>query len=204
MNAPLRQHTGRRRNDAARRAILDAALTLLSAGAPLSIERLAKTAAVGKQTIYRWWPTKAAIVLEAMKDAAQLRIPDPDTGSLSRDLERFLVAMFSAARDPTVAGALRSLAADAVTDETAAEILRGYAADRRRVFKSLIERAASRGEIPPPDDADLVAEQAFGVVWYRLLISGGPTDGRSARRLARALILQLNAGDPRSMPGRFG
>jgi AcrR family transcriptional regulator len=186
-----RAHTGRRRNDATRRAVLEAALSLLATGVPLSVERLAETAGVGKQTIYRWWPTKAAVVVEAMKEAAQLRIPERDTGSLSGDLQHFLVEMFSAAREPVVAGALRTLAAESVSTPIAAEILRAYAADRRRVFKALIDRAATRGEIGRPPKDELAAEQAFGVVWYRLLISGATTDDRSARRLARVLARQL-------------
>jgi AcrR family transcriptional regulator len=194
----LRPHTGRRRNEAARRAILDAALALLATGGPLSVERLAATAGVGKQTIYRWWPTKAAVVLEAMNYAAQRRIPNADTGSLTGDLEQFLVAMFEAAREPTIATGLRTLAVDAVTDPTAAEILRRYAAERRRVFKALIQRAATRGEIALRSEGDLVAEQAFGVVWYRLLISGEATDARSARRLAQLLAAQLGQRSTKS------
>ena len=188
---PLRPHTGRRRNDAARQAILDAVWRLLSAGEPLSIERLAVTAGVGKQTIYRWWPSKAAVVLDAMKHAARLRIPYPSTDSLTGDVEQFLIEMFAAAREPVVRAALSNLAADAVTDPSAAEILREYAAERRRVFRSLIARAVKRGEIARPPNVELVAEQAFGVVWYRLMVSGSTTDDRSARQLARTLVSQL-------------
>ena len=199
MAASPRAHTGRRRNDAARQAILDGVLTLLSGGESLSIERLAATAGVGKQTIYRWWPTKAALVLDAMMHAARSRIPEPDTGSLVGDFERFLVEMFSAAREAAVAAALRNLAAEAVRDPAAREILREYTASRRGVFKSLIARAVKRGEIGRPTHVDLVAEQAFGVVWYRLLISGSPTDNRSARHLARMLSIQLSRGSSSSV-----
>jgi AcrR family transcriptional regulator len=186
-----RPHTGRRRNEAARLAILEAALGLLASGEGLSVERLAAAAGVGKQTIYRWWPTKAAVVIEAMNHAAELRIPDANTGSLGGDLERFLVAMFTAARDPTVAAALRTLAIEATADPVAKEILRGYATERRKAFRTLVDRAVARGEIARPEDGNLAAEQAFGVVWYRLLISGDATDSRTARRLAHELAAQL-------------
>src|SRR6478672_6817511 len=67
-----RPHTGRRRNEAARQAVLDAALRLLveSKGAPITVEAVARAAGVGKQTLYRWWPSKGAVLLDALTDRA--------------------------------------------------------------------------------------------------------------------------------------
>ena len=83
-----RPHTGRRRNEAARRAILEAALDLLtgSDGTTITIDALAAAAGVGKQTIYRWWPSKAAVLAEAMTQRARAQVPTADTGSLVGDL----------------------------------------------------------------------------------------------------------------------
>ncbi|WP_156766937.1 TetR/AcrR family transcriptional regulator, partial [Mycobacterium sp. E796] len=64
---PRRPHTGNRRNDAAERAILQAAAELLAdGGGPISVDAIAERAGVGKQTIYRWWPSKSAVLLDAM------------------------------------------------------------------------------------------------------------------------------------------
>jgi AcrR family transcriptional regulator len=68
----VRQHTGRRRNAAARDAILDATFDLLrTRGAVgLTIDAIAEAAGVGRQTIYRWWPSKGAVAAEAMARGA--------------------------------------------------------------------------------------------------------------------------------------
>ena len=60
-----RPHTGRQRNEAARTAILDAAMALLGT-ARFTADEIAREAGVGKQTLYRWWPSKAAVVAEAI------------------------------------------------------------------------------------------------------------------------------------------
>src|SRR5579859_5456457 len=91
-----RPHTGRRRNEAARQAILDAALCLVTEDGyeGFAMERLARQAGVGKQTIYRWWPDKAAVLAEAIGDHAQSTIPLPDTGTLAGDLAEFFTTTF--------------------------------------------------------------------------------------------------------------
>src|SRR6476469_5167331 len=88
-----RAHTGRRRNEAARQAIIDAAVRMVAEEGyeGFAMERLAREAGVGKQTIYRWWPSKAAVVAEAVGDRAQNTIPLPDTGTLLGDLSEFFV-----------------------------------------------------------------------------------------------------------------
>ncbi|WP_328540335.1 TetR/AcrR family transcriptional regulator [Streptomyces sp. NBC_00344] len=72
VSRPARPHTGRRRIEAARQAILDAALRLLAEadGASVTVSTTAREAGVGKQTLYRWWPSKGAVLLDAMWDRA--------------------------------------------------------------------------------------------------------------------------------------
>jgi AcrR family transcriptional regulator len=78
-------HTGSRRNDAAQRAILGAAAELLAdgQGAQITVAAIAERAAVGKQTIYRWWPSKSAVLLDAMIGRAEQVAPVPDSGDLA-------------------------------------------------------------------------------------------------------------------------
>src|SRR3954453_24161803 len=77
-------------SDRAYRAILDAAKGLLEEHgfAAISVDQIAKRAGVGKQTIYRWWPNKAGVVLEAHGEQAAAHVPVPDTGSIRGDLRR--------------------------------------------------------------------------------------------------------------------
>src|ERR1700756_5092795 len=76
-----RPHTGSRRNDAAQRAILDAVAEVLGAGhgALITVAAIAERAGVGKQTIYRWWPSKSAVLLDAMIRRAEEVAPAPDS-----------------------------------------------------------------------------------------------------------------------------
>src|SRR5689334_21512686 len=94
-----RMHTGRRRNEAARSAVLHAAAELLAAGdgATITVAAIANRAAVGRQTIYRWWPSKGAILLEAITRYSQVVVPIPNTGDLQADLRAFLRTTFATA-----------------------------------------------------------------------------------------------------------
>ena len=86
-DGPRRSHTGRRRNEAAQEAILDATFRLLShPGEAVTIDAIAAEAGVGRQTIYRWWPSKGAVVADALARHAQVVVPERDTGSFAKDL----------------------------------------------------------------------------------------------------------------------
>ncbi|TDD77944.1 TetR/AcrR family transcriptional regulator [Actinomadura darangshiensis] len=187
-----RPHTGRRRNEAARQAILDVAVELLgSAGdGPVTIDTIAAAAGVGKQTIYRWWPSKGAVLLEALAGRAGADIPVPDTGSLRADLEAFLRATFRAAGNPHTASALRHTMAEAQRDPHAREPMRDFLASRRRVLRGLLERARDRGEIASGADLDLIVDQAYGVLWIRILNGHARLGEAEATALAGSLAGQ--------------
>ena len=189
-----RTHTGRRRNEAARQAILRTVARAVEEGATLdqlTIDRIAAGAGVGRQTIYRWWPSKGAVLAEALAETAQRLAPRPDSGSLRDDLRRFLTATFEVAgREPAV-GLLRSVAAEAQRDPGTAAALAEFARARRAELVAILEAARDRGEVHGAADAELLAEQAFGVLWYRVAVSGKPVDPELAQRLAAALLAQV-------------
>lgn len=192
--AKPRAHTGRRRNEAARQAILDAAVELvLRQESALTVDAIAARAGVGKQTIYRWWPSKYAIVLEAMVTLARAVVPMPDTGTLAGDLTEFLRATFAGAREPRTAAVLRMLMAEAQRDPKAAGVMRDFTESRRAALREVVERGRARGETAPDADLDLLVEQVFGVLWYRNLVRHADLDTASADRLADALLRQVAA-----------
>ncbi|MFB4295676.1 TetR/AcrR family transcriptional regulator [Actinomadura sp. NTSP31] len=195
MSDRRRPHTGRRRNEAARRAILDVAVDLLARddGAPVTIDSLAAAAGVGKQTIYRWWPSKGAVLLEAMAERAGADIPVPDTGTLRGDLEAFLTATFRGAGQRLTASVLRNTMAEAQRDPHAREHMRTFVESRRRVLSGLLERARDRGEIADGADLALMVDQVYGVLWYRVLVGHEPLGDAQAADLARALSDQAAA-----------
>jgi len=162
-----RPHTGSRRNDAAEKAILRAAAELLAAdgGAPITVAAIAERAGVGKQTIYRWWPSKSAVLLDAMIQRARQVAPAPDSGDLHADLRLFLRSTFAATPDnrSLLLGVLREALGDTATmDQLAAFTARTdtrarTAGDRRRPsiridmvsndFRSRVARRACRRRV---------------------------------------------------------
>jgi AcrR family transcriptional regulator len=187
-----RPHTGSRRNDAAERAILDAAAELLLAGdvAPISAAAIAQQAGVGKQTIYRWWPSKSAMLLDAMIHRAHQVAPATDSGDLHTDLRLLLRSTFAAAPQnrSLLLGALREALGDAATMDR----LAAFTAARRDELAQILDRARQRGQIPAPARPETVVDQAFGLLWYRIIFAHEPLDEQAADDLASALTTQLH------------
>jgi len=185
--APRRPHTGRRRNQAARQAVLDAAVELISRpdSAATSIEEIAQASGVSKHTIYRWWPSKGAVLLEAMVEQARQEGGAAPVGIFPVDLETFLTATFRAAE--RAAPLLRSAMAEAQRDPQAAEGMRQFTAARREEFRHLLAAGQSRGELPGDTDLDLLIDQVYGLLWYRILIGHAPLTADVAARLTRGL-----------------
>ncbi|OIN80805.1 TetR/AcrR family transcriptional regulator [Mycobacterium malmoense] len=187
-----RPHTGSRRNDAAERAILRAAAELLATGdgALITVAAIAERAGVGKQTIYRWWPSKSAVLLDAMIHRARQVAPAPDSGDLHTDLRLFLRATFAAAPDnrSLLLGALR----EALGDNATMDRLAAFTAARREELAQILQRARARGQIPALEPTETVVDQALGLLWYRMIFAHEPLDERAADGLARALATQLH------------
>jgi AcrR family transcriptional regulator len=187
-----RTHTGSRRNDAAERAILDAAAELLAGGdgALITVAAIAERAGVGKQTIYRWWPSKSAVLLDAMIHRARQVAPAPDSGDLHTDLRLLLRSTFAAAPDnrSLLLGVLREALGDAATMDRLAT----FTAARRDELAQILDRARRRGQIPTQERPETVVDQAFGLLWYRMIFAHEPLDEQAADDLASALTMQLH------------
>ena len=189
-SAPRRPHTGRRRNDAARDAILDAAFRLLSdpGTAELTIEAIAAEAGVGRQTIYRWWPSKGAVLADALVRHARVVVPERDTGTFAGDLAAFLTDSFAGLADQGYAARLRQIVAVAQQDEHVARLLADFTAVRRAALRALLERGRDAGELAQDADLDMLVDMAYGVLYYRLLVGHAPLDETAARSLAAELV----------------
>jgi AcrR family transcriptional regulator len=190
IRGPTRQHTGRRRNAAARDAILDATFELLrtEGASGLTIEAIAEAARVGRQTIYRWWPSKGAVAAEAMARGARAIVPVHDSGSFPDDLTQFLIDSFAGLEDPGIRRALRQIAAAAQQDEHVAGVLAEFTAQRRAALRSLLERGRANGDLSADANLGLLIDVAYGVLWYRLLVGHAPLDASAARDLSTHLI----------------
>lgn len=186
---PRRPHTGRRRNDAAADAILDATFRLLTNpdGPTVTIDAIAAEAGVGRQTIYRWWPTKGAVVADALARHAQRVVALRETGSFHDDLTGFLTDSFAGLADERLAARLRQIVAAAQQDEHVEQVLQEFTAARRAALRELLERGRDAGQLAPDADLDMLVDMAYGVLYYRLLVRHAPLDTDAAHRLAAQL-----------------
>ncbi|MEC3955615.1 TetR/AcrR family transcriptional regulator [Nocardia sp. CDC153] len=185
-----RPHTGRRRNEATRQAILDAALRLLgeSEGASVTVDAIARAAGVGKQTVYRWWPSKGAVLLDTLTERSALQVPTPDSGSVRTDLLTIVEATFRSAQDPLTAPALRTLVRESAHDPHLADLLRTFTARRRDAIHAVLARGRERGEIAADADLNLMVDEFYGVFWYRFILGHAPLDDGVAARLTDSIL----------------
>lgn len=158
-------------------AILVAAFELVGevGYAGLTIEGIANRAGCGKQTIYRWWPSKAHVLLEALAVKADLYITNADHGSYTDDVRAFLEDTFQLSRQQRVVDILRVLMAEAQINEEFGELFRSAFLQRRRdALQVVLDRARNRGDLPPRPAASTVLDIVFGTLWYRLLTTRQP------------------------------
>lgn len=175
-----------RRSKQTHDAILSATLDLVHEKGyfGLSLEAVAARAGAGKQTIYRWWPSKAALVMEALSQAASREIALPDTGNVEEDLFLFLEAIFTRISSSGSGKAMGGLVAEAQADPIFAEEFRsGFVEARREGLRTILRRGMERGEVSADIDLELAVDTLFGPMWYRLLLLHAPLDGPFARNL---------------------
>ncbi|MEU4313069.1 TetR/AcrR family transcriptional regulator [Nocardia sp. NPDC024068] len=187
---------GRPRSEDARRAILRTALELCERHGyqELTIKSIAETAGVGRQTLYRWWPDKASILLESLTDLAA-RHPALDAadepGPVLDGVEELLTTTFELARSVT-GQALVGLMSDAQRDPAlSARLQETVIGPRRAALRTLLQRGVDAGEFAAGTSLDLAVDFAFGAMWYRLLGRHAPVDAALAREVTAAIAATL-------------
>jgi AcrR family transcriptional regulator len=181
---------GRPRSTKARQAILAAALRLVKQEgfSGLTIEGIAREAGVGKPTIYRWWPSKGAIVFEALQQQAQQVLPVPPAGSLAERLEIWLSQVFKVLNEET-GEVVRGLMAEAQCDPAfAASFRTEFILVRRRPLLLILDEGIERSELPADTDSEVMADLIYGAMWYRLLARHAPLDEKFAHEIVRMLL----------------
>jgi AcrR family transcriptional regulator len=168
---------GRPRDARADEAIVAATLQLLGQVglAGISIEAVAATAGVGKATIYRRWPSKEALVLHAMLQGTDVP-PTPDTGSLRGDLEAYLLDVVERIRAYRAQDVLPHLVGAASYDPAVRDALADYTRARQAPMRTMLARAADRGDLPAGHDVDVFVDTVLGAINYRRLMAHAPVD----------------------------
>lgn len=167
---------GRRRSRASEEAILSATLELLSEIRirDLTIEAIAQKARVGKNTIYKWWPSKTYIALDAFRSTLDKTIPIPDTGSVEQDLKQLVRSSISM---PSTAmrGIFAQFLTEALSDPAFASLFcECFLEPRRKAIAARLDRAIKQGEIRDTFDPEIALDLIFGPLIFRMLAGAGP------------------------------
>jgi AcrR family transcriptional regulator len=189
---------GRPRSEEARVAVLAAAGALLAEGGlPLvTIEAVSARSGVGKPTIYRYWPSRLAVAIDALAARMASDVPPADLGDARSDLTEQVrrVAAFYASPAGTV---LTQLLAATATDPSAARQLRDrFLAGRWAQTEVMWQRAVARGEVRAGITPEVAIDVLFSPVIYRLLVRHAPIDPDSAAAIADAVLGGLLAPAP--------
>ena len=182
-----RRAPGRPRSPEVHDAILDAAIVLIREVGydAVSMDGIAARAGVGKAALYRRWPSKEALVVEALGRLVAA-MPVPDTGALAEDVRLVMAAHRRMYADPASAQLLSGIvAAMARSKAIARAVRRGFVGTRHDALRAVLARGVARGELRDDVDLDLVAEMLNAPLFYRYLLSG--------RAVNEALVSEVTA-----------
>jgi AcrR family transcriptional regulator len=192
-----KRRPGRPVEERPRQAAIEAALELMAEHgiAGVTTGAVAQKAGISKATMYRRWASKDALIAEAIGTLVDQEIVIPDTGSLEGDVRILLAEAVELYSAPRAAALMPELvAAIARTPELESAIRDGFLVRRRAALGEVLERAAARGELREDVNRDLCLDLFGGVVFYRLLITGGPLDARLVDDLT-AVVVRAIAND---------
>jgi AcrR family transcriptional regulator len=189
---------GRPRSEESEEAILAATIDLLSQ-MPLreiSMEEIARKAGVGKATIYKWWPSRAYVALDAFLRKFNQSLPAPDTGSVRRDILEQLRSLMVFYQSPT-GRILGQFVAECQIDKEFASLFRErFLKPRREVIGVIFDRGVQRGEIDQKFDRELVLDLIYGPAIYRMIIGHAPLEVPIADEMVSILFGGLDDRSP--------
>lgn len=180
----------RRRDENARLAVLHAADDLLveRGFGGVTIEGIAARAGVAKQTIYRWWPSKVAVLLDTLLDDASRQLAVPDTGSAAGDARRYLRALARFLTEEPAGKVLLALLGEAQHDAATARTFRDrYLDPQREREREMLTRGITAGQLPEDLDVDAALDALCGPVLFRAL-TGTPVPDSFVDRLVTDVL----------------
>jgi AcrR family transcriptional regulator len=149
-----------------------------------TMEGVARRAGVNKTTLYRRWGSKEDLVLDALLEIGERRVPIPDTGSLRDDLLTVAREIVASVSTPEADAVVRAAAADPGPDSKLVASVRQFWAVRFGLLGTMVERAIERGELPADTDPKLLIEGLLGGIYLRVLVTREPLDDAVLVRLA--------------------
>ncbi len=187
-NSGTTTSAGRPRSEEAHQAILDATLELLveSGFSALTVEGVATRARVGKATIYRRWPSKLHLVIEAFSQLPGL--VEVDTGNVVDDLEKMLRNYVQLLDSTPLARVIPSLVGERAHNPELSELFDPILKERRQPIIRALERAVRRGDVRSDLDLNLTADMIFGPIAVRLFFTGTRINPRIVGPVIEAVL----------------
>ena len=192
---PPKGRPGRPRSEESREAILKAATELMLEVGPrrMTVDQIALRSGVSRATIYKWWPNKSAVAIEAFLDQMMVDAPDPDTGSAYEDIRLVLRGMMHFYASPH-GRVFAQLVAEAQFDPDTREHLRKYLVEsRRELVKAIWSRGVARGELHPDVDPAVAMDLIFGAAIYRMATGHGGLASADADAIVATAMRAMTA-----------
>ncbi|MGE2712919.1 TetR/AcrR family transcriptional regulator [Mycolicibacterium litorale] len=199
MIAPERPRRGRPRNVGLRAAVLQAAtdLALADGAGSVSIDAIAKRAAVSRTTIYKWWPSAAAIVLEGLLAAMRDSIVPPTGSDTKGAVDHQLRALNAILTDSTTGPLVRSvIAAASANREVATALLDQWLLPRRAAVTAVLRDGVAAGELRHDLDVEVTVDALFAPAYYRLVFAMPPLDEAALTQLLDTVWRGCTCPDP--------
>ena len=170
---------GRPRSVESKQAILAATWQLLQQCSvrKLSIEAIAREAGVGKTTIYRWWPSKATVVIDAFLAQVEASLPFPQTETTAAESLALQMQQVVKIMSGDVGRIVAQIIAEGQCDSDALKsFCDRFLAPRRDAARQILLQGIESGEFTPDLDPDLAMDILYGPIYYRLLVQHLPLD----------------------------
>jgi AcrR family transcriptional regulator len=186
----LAPKAGRPRNEEVRTKIIEAALALLEEGGygKVTCDGIAQRAGCGKSTIYRWWPNKAAVVINAFVESVSPELPNEKLSCLrdyvSGHLQRFTKVLMG--RNGRILAAVIAAAQD--DDEVAEAFLTHWLRPRRAISRQILSEYQAEGQLPMDYDIEIVLDAMYGPLHFRLMARHEKLSLEYAAGLAKAIL----------------
>ena len=181
-------------------AIVDAVYALLQEKSvrDLTIEEVAKRAKVGKPTIYKWWSTKATLVLAMLCERMAPKLEKPTVLTAEESLHfrvRRLIDAFNGPFGKIVAGLIAEGQSEPAVLQ---EFFDRWVSPRRNATIADLQRGKHAGELRSETEPELINDAIFGAIYYRLLLRSGPLTRRLGEELVEQVIRGHRSGNARS------
>jgi AcrR family transcriptional regulator len=186
---------GRPRSAIADQAIREAAVDLFAERGfeGFSVEDVAERAGVGKATVYRRYPTKVDLVVEAAACLAANEIAFPDTGNLRDDARELARALIAAFKSSPAGRVMPAMAFERRRYPELDARYRKFLADRKARTRAVLRRAVERGELPRDTDVGVMSSMLVGPIFHRLMITQEPLNDAFVDALVDALLRGFGA-----------